>query len=1251
MKTGKMNRIKQFIILLVSWLLQVTCQSQALPGSLPGFPFLHNYTTREYRAHAQNFAAVRDSSGMMYFGNFAGILQFDGSNWRLIETGQGTRVMALGIDSTGILYAGARGELGNLATDKDGNMYFNSLLPADFGEGRFREIREIWCTSEGVWFISDKLLFLYHHDTLEIIDPGMDILSGYHEGGNLYIQLRGKGLTRYTHGLFQEIPGGKEFGEAIEIMAILPHSDDRLLIATGTQGLYALDESKGVVDIYTESDPFFHKNLITDAVRLANGNYAFGTSREGIIITDRDGKMIQVINREAGLVNDYVNALCTTPGMLWVALNSGIAVMEIPGPFTLFDERKGLSGGVSGIIRHKEKLVVSTYEGIFTLDPVKNYFIPVRGIITAGWSLLQGGSDLLAATSQGLFRVAAPESVLLNEGFCMALAPASGTPGQFWLGKNDGLYRLTHSGSQWETSLFQSLNEEIRWMMNDGSGRLWGITLSGRILRMDENRGFVLLDTTNGLPMNGGHVLNLFSGNAVAASPAGLFEWNKTSGRFQRLRLPVISDTSQNPWYSTITPDHSGNLWITGGDDKDLAFYVRSDSGYQRIAEPFLPIASIPVQAILPESDSITWFGGPDGLIRYDASVTIDTRTIPPTLIRRITTGSDSLLFGGNISRKKSGDGIPVVTLPYAENTLFFEFACPFFNTRGEVLFSYILEGFEETWSEWTLQDHKEYTNLPAGRYTFRVKARNVYQHVSKEAVFRFVIKAPWYFKWYAYLFYILIGGVLIWLILIIRNRQLVKEKQQLEKAISDRTAEVVKQKEEIEKQSAELTFKNEELEKINRVVKAINSEIHFQNLLQSLLEKTRMIRAVENSTALVYDREHDNFRFTASFGWDIRPLEQVRLTLSQAEQRYLQGSEEIYEDIFLKRDFSSFTGIPELDNLDIPRSMLVLVIRVDNRVEAFMILENMTRDEAFTSQDLSFIRNSKEHIISAFIKTRILADLQSTLNNLKETQDQLIQSEKLASLGQLTAGIAHEIQNPLNFVNNFSALSVELADELKGYAEEARELIKPETAENIFEVVEMIRSNVQKINEHGKRAASIVKGMLQHSRGRSGEFELTDINNLVTEYVNLAYHGMRAKDKSFNTALRTQPDPAAGKAMVVPQDLSRVILNIVNNACYAVDEKAKKGIPGYAPEVVTTTRRIGDRIEIRIRDNGTGMPKEVIEKIFNPFFTTKPTGKGTGLGLSMSFDIITQIHKGKLEVQSGEGEFTEFIINIPEKP
>jgi len=409
------------------------------------------------------------------------------------------------------------------------------------------------------------------------------------------------------------------------------------------------------------------------------------------------------------------------------------------------------------------------------------------------------------------------------------------------------------------------------------------------------------------------------------------------------------------------------------------------------------------------------------------------------------------------------------------------------------------------------------------------------------------------------------------------------------------------------------------------------------------------MIKSVDKSTALVYDKNINAFRFKASFGWDVKALEPVTLNLAQAEKRYLKDSEEIYEDIFLKTDFKSIENIPILNELETPKAMLVLVIKVENKVEAFLILENMIRENAFENKDLTFIRNSKEHIISAFIKTRILEDLQLTLQNLKETQDQLIQSEKLASLGQLTAGIAHEIQNPLNFVNNFSTLSSDLADELKEFLEETKDQLKEDKYTDIKEVIQMIKGNVQKIHEHGKRAESIVKGMLQHSRGKTGEFEMVDINNLVSEYMNLAYHGMRAKDKSFNTSLKTNLDPNVGKASILPQELSRVILNIVNNSCYAVDEKARKGIQGYSPEVVTSTRKVGDKVEIRIRDNGTGIPQHVIEKIFNPFFTTKPTGKGTGLGLSMSYDIITQIHKGKLEVQSKEGEYTEFIITIPE--
>ena len=270
------------------------------------------------------------------------------------------------------------------------------------------------------------------------------------------------------------------------------------------------------------------------------------------------------------------------------------------------------------------------------------------------------------------------------------------------------------------------------------------------------------------------------------------------------------------------------------------------------------------------------------------------------------------------------------------------------------------------------------------------------------------------------------------------------------------------------------------------------------------------------------------------------------------------------------------------------------------------------------------------------------------TLTQLKSTQSQLIQSEKMASLGELTAGIAHEIQNPLNFVNNFSEVNSELIAEMK------EELSKGnfDEAKNIANDID---ENEKKIIFHGKRADGIVKGMLQHSRSSSGVKEPTDINVLADEYLRLAYHGLRAKDKSFNASMKTDFDGSIGKINVLSQDLGRVILNLITNAFYAVTEKKKLMGEGYEPTVSVSTQRTlssGEgrgEVLIKVKDNGNGIPQRVIDKIFQPFFTTKPTGQGTGLGLSMSYDIITKSHAGEIKVETKEGEGSEFIIVLPQ--
>jgi two-component system, NtrC family, sensor kinase len=299
------------------------------------------------------------------------------------------------------------------------------------------------------------------------------------------------------------------------------------------------------------------------------------------------------------------------------------------------------------------------------------------------------------------------------------------------------------------------------------------------------------------------------------------------------------------------------------------------------------------------------------------------------------------------------------------------------------------------------------------------------------------------------------------------------------------------------------------------------------------------------------------------------------------------------------------------------------------------VIIGILVRNYRQKQKSIVLLNKQKAEINNAKEKTEI------ALSDLKATQSQLIQSEKMASLGELTAGIAHEIQNPLNFVNNFSEVNAELIEELK-------EELATGDKQAVEEIANNIKDNQEKINFHGKRADAIVKGMLLHSRGRSGEKELVDVNALCDEYLRLAFHGFRAKDKSFSAMFETNFRPDTPNVNVVRQDVGRVLLNLINNAFYSVREKAKNNPDSYKPTVLVGTKMLKDKVEIRVQDNGLGIREEIRDRIFQPFFTTKPTGQGTGLGLSLAYDIITKGHGGELKVESKEGESCEFIILLP---
>jgi len=496
-------------------------------------------------------------------------------------------------------------------------------------------------------------------------------------------------------------------------------------------------------------------------------------------------------------------------------------------------------------------------------------------------------------------------------------------------------------------------------------------------------------------------------------------------------------------------------------------------------------------------------------------------------------------------------------------------------------------------------------------------------------------------------------------------TRKIEERRRELEIAVQERTAELAKQKENVEL--------------LSEIGKEITASLDMDTIFYKLYEHVnQLVDATIFGVGIFHsEKEQIEYRLAMEKGKRYAPYTRDMSDKNQFPVWCIENREPVFIN-----DVETGYGryISEYKHLggrledgtvsENPSSLIYLPLISQEKVLGVIAIQSF-RKNAYTEYHLNLLQNLAAYTSIALDNADAYRRLDVTLQHLKSAQQQLVTQEKLASLGQLTAGIAHEIKNPLNFVNNFAALSMDLAGELReelfdngiSFGAEKRAVIESLLAD--------IQQNAEKINAHGKRADSIVKSMMQHARGASNQREPADINRLLDEAVNLVYHGMRAREASFNITIEKDFDTTMGKLSIIPQDISRVFLNIINNACYAAHQKARVGeresgrkgdgvsaspthpvshslTPPFHPTLSVVTKNLGNGIEIRIRDNGNGIPKEIRDKIFNPFFTTKPAGQGAGLGLSISYDIIVQEHNGEIKVETEEGKFAEVVVRLP---
>ncbi|MBY0574447.1 MAG: GAF domain-containing protein [Undibacterium sp.] len=1286
----KLDRLYQLLIAVSLTCLSSLATGEATPSptssaTILGAPFITNYDAKTYKAHSQNWVSVQDQRGIIYFGNSSGLLEFDGQRWKNISLTGNPMIRALAIASDQTIYYGSIGDFGYLSVDKKGKIQSISLrdqIPKN--EASFNDVWQIEATSHGVYFLTRSRIFRLFQGQISALDGKFASSQAVVIDDHLvYIDSK-LGLSIIDEGKIIPLPEFAQVanGKRVVLAQFAPHqilagrvSGDFLLLDftslwNAATKKYRPDASQLKPDMVRKFTTDIDSMVDTEKLFLykmipAGELFALSTVKGGILLLNRQGKVQRALNRNAGLIDNTVAGIMMDhANNLWASTNSGISYVELSVPQSRFGASNGIEGISISSIYHQGQFYVGTYQHLLKLAPyqygVKQdapQFIPIQDSPSEIWQFKEVAGDLMVVSGRGLYKIIDDKAYRVADSGVggYALGSSQRWPDHLFMGKMGGLEIFQREHGNWKfLGAVSDIPENIRRITADSSGDLWLSTEVQGLIRMhftgNDPRQVLLqhIGVAHGLPELASNRANFINDTLFSASAKGIYSapiaaWldskemthfkpdARFGEQFSNGSLPIIEIQSN---------DAGGYILRT---TEDVRWIQKNKNGtFQMNDQAFrgLPQSS---EALYVHPDGSVWMPG-ENLYRIEPNAHKNYAQAFSAMIRKVSANTKELIFDGAYGAQgkmianaetvfqASQEARHTPQLLYQQNALMFEFSASFYEKPSSTQFQYQLEGFDKNWSGWSQVSSKEYTNIPEGQYRFKVRAKNVYGTLTEEVSYQFTLLPPWYRSNWAYALWTLLiatvslGGIHLY------TMHLRANKRKLEKEIIERTSEAILQKDAADRARHKISLLAEMGRQITASLDTQAIEKNLYLYVQELIPGNTFGIGIVDWTRRVirFDYVIENHRSVQAYQRSLEASEQP------ATQCVLSAKELLVDDLVIDtRELDRFIG-RDFDNKQIstvdgsasprPRSALYVPIILKDQVMGVISVQS-DEPNIYNDNDIDILRSLGSYAAVAL-------DNANSYQRLQLAQNKLVEQEKLAALGSLVAGVAHELNTPIGnsllTASSLDELSDQLLDEVhSGSIKRSRLLHFSSLTKNACELLIRNLSNAAELITSFKQIA------VDQTSDKRRQFNLKTV---TTEIVSTLAGRLRREQHQVHIQI-----PENIEMDSYPGPYGQVITNMIINALVHAFDKKNNGEIRITAELINALQ-----VKIQISDNGNGISESNLNRIFDPFFTTRMGQGGSGLGLHISYNIITAILGGSIEVRSQIGSGTSFELILP---